>query len=226
MKQLFENFNKYVNEMSMSSEEDLNTQIALVIARSGLQDTSLGMSDDDLKDLVVYIYEKEFDKTGEGWNPYDEDLAQIRDVLTPDDEEDRDNYDFDLSEIIREEVRLFLEKRKKRKKAGTESSKEKSLRDWFGRKGAKGKKGGWVDCNAPDGKGGYKACGREKGEKRKKYPACRPTPAACKERGKGKTWGKKAKKKKKMKESAEEYVYGVKNPGRMGNIYKIKVVKP
>jgi hypothetical protein len=123
------------------------------------------------------------------------------------------------------ELREAKKKRKKRKKAGTESSKEKSLRDWFGRKGAKGKKGGWVDCNAPDGKGGYKACGREKGEKRKKYPACRPTPAACKERGKGKTWGKKAKKKKKMKESAEEYVYGVKNPGRMGNIYKIKVVK-
>ena len=88
-------------------------------------------------------------------------------------------------------------KKKKRKKAGTESRKESSLRDWFGRKGAKGKKGGWVDCNAPDGKGGYKACGREKGEKRKKYPACRPTPAACKERGKGKSWGKKAKKGKK-----------------------------
>ena len=86
---------------------------------------------------------------------------------------------------------------KKRKKAGTESSKESSLRDWFGRKGAKGKKGGWVDCNAPDGKGGYKSCGRSKGEKRSKYPACRPTPGACKERGKGKTWGKKAAKGKK-----------------------------
>ena len=83
-------------------------------------------------------------------------------------------------------------KRKKRKKAGSESSKESSLRDWFKRKGAKGKKGGWVDCNAPDGKGGYKPCGRQKGEKRKKYPACRPTPAACRERGKGKSWGKKA----------------------------------
>jgi len=87
-------------------------------------------------------------------------------------------------------------KRKKRKKAGTESSKESSLRDWFGRKGAKGKKKGWVDCNAPDGKGGYKSCGRSGGEKRKKYPACRPTPGACKERGKGKSWGKKAKKRK------------------------------
>ena len=84
----------------------------------------------------------------------------------------------------------------KKKKAGTESSKESSLRDWFGRKGAKGSKKGWVDCNAPDGKGGYKSCGRGSGESRKKYPACRPTPGACKERGKGKSWGKKAKSKK------------------------------
>jgi hypothetical protein len=99
--------------------------------------------------------------------------------------------------VIKQMVRLMLEKKKrkkskKRKKAGSESKKESSLRDWFGRKGAKGKKGGWVDCNAPDGKGGYKPCGRQKGEKRKKYPACRPTPAACRERGKGKSWGKKA----------------------------------
>ena len=96
--------------------------------------------------------------------------------------------------IIKELAKLLDEKkkRKKRKKAGSESKKESSLRDWFGRKGAKGKKGGWVDCNAPDGKGGYKACGRQKGEKRKKYPACRPTPAACRERGKGKSCGKKA----------------------------------
>jgi hypothetical protein len=57
------------------------------------------------------------------------------------------------------------EKRKKRKKAGTESSKESNLRDWFKRKGAKGSKGGWVDCNAPDGKGGYKSCGRGSGER-------------------------------------------------------------
>ena len=110
----------------------------------------------------------------------------------------------DIINIIEEEIDAVLDekrkkKRKKRKKAGTESSKESSLRDWFGRKGAKGKKGGWVDCNAPDGKGGYKSCGRASGEKRKKYPACRPTPGACKERGKGKSWGKKAKRRSKKK---------------------------
>lgn len=67
---------------------------------------------------------------------------------------------------------------------------DESLHKWFQRQGPKGKEGGWVDCNAPDGKGGYKACGRKEGESRSKYPACRPTPAGCKRKGKGKTWGK------------------------------------
>ena len=98
------------------------------------------------------------------------------------------------------EAEIDEKKKSKRKKAGTESSKESSLRDWFGRKGAKGKKKGWVDCNAPDGKGGYKSCGRSSDEKRKKYPSCRPTPGACKEKGKGKSWGKKAKKRGKKSE--------------------------
>ena len=97
------------------------------------------------------------------------------------------------------EEKLYEKRKKKRKKAGSESSKETSLHHWFKRKGAKGKKKGWVDCNSPDGKGGYKSCGRSKGEKRKKYPSCRPTPGACKEKGKGKSWGKKAKKQGKKK---------------------------
>ena len=71
-----------------------------------------------------------------------------------------------------------------------ELNEDESLHKWFKRQGPKGKEGGWVDCNAPDGKGGYKACGRKEGEKRSKYPACRPTPAGCKAKGKGKTWGK------------------------------------
>ena len=91
----------------------------------------------------------------------------------------------ELRIIIQEELDAVIAE--KRKKAGTESSKESSLRDWFGRKGAKGKKKGWVDCNAPDGKGGYKSCGRSSGEKRKKYPACRPTMAQCTSAAKKKT---------------------------------------
>ena len=71
---------------------------------------------------------------------------------------------------------------------------KETLRTWFSRKGAPGKKGGWVDCNSPirkDGEiKGYKPCGRQKDEKRAKYPSCRPTAAQCKTPGKGKKWGK------------------------------------
>jgi hypothetical protein len=71
---------------------------------------------------------------------------------------------------------------------------DESLRKWFKRQGAPGKTGGWVDCNSPirkDGKiVGYKSCGRQKGEKRAKYPSCRPTASQCKTPGKGKKWGK------------------------------------
>ena len=48
---------------------------------------------------------------------------------------------------------------------------------------------GWVDCNAPDRKGGYKSCGRSDGEKRKKCAK-----GACKKMKGSKEWGKKEKK--------------------------------
>lgn len=64
------------------------------------------------------------------------------------------------------------------RKLGKPSS-ETNLGDWFKRKGAPGKKGGWVDCNTcRDGK--CKPCGRQDGEKRSKYPRCRPTASQCK----------------------------------------------
>ena len=105
-----------------------------------------------------------------------------------------------LEQIFEEEIEETIDekKRKKKRKLTSKPSSETSLRDWFGRRGAKGSKKGWVDCNAPDGKGGYKSCGRSSGEKRKRYPACRPTPGACKKMkgSKGKSWGKKDSKRK------------------------------
>lgn len=50
--------------------------------------------------------------------------------------------------------------------------KKYGLRGWFMRN--KGK--GWVDCRTG------KPCGRQKGEKRKGYPACRPTKSMCSSR--------------------------------------------
>jgi hypothetical protein len=64
------------------------------------------------------------------------------------------------------------------RKLGKPSS-EKNLGDWFKRKGAPGKTGGWVDCNTCRN-GKCKPCGRQEDEKRGKYPRCRPTPSQCK----------------------------------------------
>jgi hypothetical protein len=79
-----------------------------------------------------------------------------------------------LEEIIKQELHKLIQERK----LGKPSS-ETNLGDWFKRKGAPGKGGGWVDCNTcRDGK--CKPCGRQEGEKRGKYPRCRPTPSQCK----------------------------------------------
>ena len=88
-----------------------------------------------------------------------------------------------LRQLVEEEI-------SKLKEADSEG-----LRKWFGRKGAPGKKSGWVDCNTcrKDKKSGKKkcgACGRESGESRSKYPKCRPTPSACSEKS---NYGKKSK---------------------------------
>lgn len=131
-----------------------------------------------------------------------------------------------------------------------ESVLNESLRDWFGKSKSKGKKGrpGWVQAG---GKYDGKPCARQPGQKttpkcvsRSKYNNMskkeresaarrkrRKDPNQPKKRGAAKPTyvntdpKRKRKKKKKTNESAAEYVYGVKNPGRVGNIYKIKVVK-
>lgn len=73
---------------------------------------------------------------------------------------------------------------------------DESLHKWFSRQGETGGSKGWVDCNTcrkdPDtGRKKCKSCGRQEGEKRSKYPSCRPTPSQCDTPGKGKKWGKK-----------------------------------
>jgi|TARA_R110000782_G_scaffold59652_1_gene123664 hypothetical protein len=57
---------------------------------------------------------------------------------------------------------------------------KEGLRKWFSRNQGKG----WIDCKTG------KACGRSKGEKRKGYPACRPTMAQCTSAMKKKTSSK------------------------------------
>jgi len=102
-----------------------------------------------------------------------------------------------IKELVEAEIAKIDEKKKKKKKRKLTSkpSSETNLGDWFKRKGAKGKKGGWVDCNTcrkdkKTGRKTCKACGRSSGEKRAKYPKCRPTPSACSKKG---NYGKKSK---------------------------------
>jgi len=84
--------------------------------------------------------------------------------------------------------------------------KESGLHGWFSRQGGKGKSKGWVDCNTcrkdkKTGKKTCKSCGRGEGEKRSKYPACRPTPSACTKAG---TKRKKSSKRVSWKSKKEE----------------------
>ena len=83
----------------------------------------------------------------------------------------------------------------KKKKTDYSKEKESGLHGWFSRQGGKGKSKGWVDCNTcrkdkKTGKKTCKSCGRKEGEKRAKYPHCRPTPSDC---GTSKKSGKKSK---------------------------------
>ena len=76
--------------------------------------------------------------------------------------------------LKRKKRQRLMRNAKSERKPEQNPPKNPTLRDWFKRKGAKGSKGGWVDCNAPDGKGGYKSCGRGSGEKRKNTPPAAP----------------------------------------------------
>jgi hypothetical protein len=69
-----------------------------------------------------------------------------------------------------------------------DKEKKSGLHGWFSRQGGKGKSKGWVDCrtcrtNPDTGRKTCKTCGRQSGEKRSGYPACRPTPSACTKAG-------------------------------------------
>ena len=92
-----------------------------------------------------------------------------------------------LRQMVEQEISNLNEKKKKKKK--------NTLGDWFAQQGAPGPEGGWVDCNTcrkdkKTGRKKCKKCGRDTGEKRAKYPKCRPTPSACSKPG---NYGKKSK---------------------------------
>ena len=129
-------------------------------------------------------------------------IAATDEIATVKLEADQISLELRRGEVDVETVTDRIKKDEERLASGNATPKEleqtqheiQTLRTWFKRKGAPGKTGGWVDCNSPIRKDGeivgYKPCGRQKGEERSKYPSCRPTPSGCKDKGKGKTWGK------------------------------------
>jgi len=102
--------------------------------------------------------------------------------------------------------------------------KEQGLHGWFARQGGKGKSKGWVDCNTcRDGK--CKSCGRKEGESRSKYPACRPTPSACKTKGKGKSWGKKSANENVLNEQSKKDIENELKLNEIKNLFKRHIGK-
>jgi predicted nucleotidyltransferase len=114
--------------------------------------------------------------------------------------EEETQEEIELDEDVIEELSQIDEK------DNFSKEKESGLHGWFSRQGGKGKSKGWVDCNTcrkdkKTGKKTCKSCGRGEGEKRSKYPACRPTPSACTKAG---TKRKKSSKRVSWKSKKEE----------------------
>jgi hypothetical protein len=98
--------------------------------------------------------------------------------------------EIELDEQLIEELaeQETLDEKKKKRKTDFSKERDQGLRGWFSRQGGEGKSKGWVDCNTcrkdkSTGRKKCKSCGRQSGEKRGKYPACRPTPSACTRKG-------------------------------------------
>jgi len=92
MKSLMENFRKYMEEMKDWDKvpvEELIAAVTTKIAQMGLADRINYMDDDELSDLMSSVYDKHFDKTGEGWVPYPDDVERARKNLSfPDEDEE------------------------------------------------------------------------------------------------------------------------------------------
>jgi hypothetical protein len=196
-------FNEYIDDL-------INNKIQLYRAEASLKPETAQVNDD--KYFFTTISQNRLIKSGKSMDTIRQDF--IEDILLPSTYDDvtledvlndwdinfiklddpaYKQYFQDIKNLVDEykseiaKVKLLKENLSKIIKEVIQE--DESLHKWFKRKGAPGKEGGWVDCNTcRDGK--CEPCGRKEGEKRAKYPSCRPTPAQCKTKGKGKKWGK------------------------------------
>tara|TARA_B100001094_G_C18150045_1_gene783135 strand:- start:1400 stop:1789 length:390 start_codon:yes stop_codon:yes gene_type:complete len=62
--------------------EKLKSAVAEKIVQMMPADEAASMNDDNLKGLVTSVYDRYFDPDNEGWEPYDDDIEDIRNNLT------------------------------------------------------------------------------------------------------------------------------------------------
>ena len=62
--------------------EELNLLIAMAIVQMMPADIAAAMPDEDLSALMVSVFEKKYDTTGDGWSPYPVDVSTVRQHLT------------------------------------------------------------------------------------------------------------------------------------------------
>ena len=62
--------------------EELNSLIALAIVQMMPADIAAAMPDEDLSALMVSVFERKYDITGDGWSPYSVDVSTVRQHLT------------------------------------------------------------------------------------------------------------------------------------------------
>jgi hypothetical protein len=191
MKKLLESFEKFINEA-----DDRCTRIAKrkydvwpsAYASGAVVRCRKGEIWKDLK-------EEELDNISDEEAEMDFEDLEDKDIDNDGDVDSSDSY---LHKRLGTVAKMTEEEElEEKKKTDYSKEKESGLHGWFSRQGGKGKSSGWVDCNTcrkdpKTGRKKCKSCGREKGEKRAKYPSCRPTPSDCGTPGKGKKWGKKS----------------------------------
>jgi hypothetical protein len=139
-------------------------------------------------------------RDGKIWKGVKEDIVKIVEeeleaLLSEMSEGNMDDKPYRTDAEARKDVLGEEELEEKKKKTDYSKEKDSGLHGWFSRQGGKGKSKGWVDCNTcrkdkKTGRKTCKSCGRGEGEKRAKYPHCRPTPSDC---GTSKKSGKKSK---------------------------------
>jgi hypothetical protein len=105
------------NPVQINDSKKLLFQIAMKIKDIMPPDDALGMLTKDFRSMVTSIYEDHFDPAGEGWEPYEEDLAAIKDHLDiipipGDDNHEPAIYESKKMKITKRQLRRIIKEEK------------------------------------------------------------------------------------------------------------------